>query len=344
MSEFIGVSHLKNHIPTKRDLLFFDKIAIPTLDNFLPEISNSSVVSDLEWLQQQGVIFNTRYGRKEGERSEGDYIRFLTETPSLLITGSLSMFIEDPRFMDEYKEDPVSFIDIILKKWAGIDNDKVRNSMRSYVIEELNKYIIEFERHGTKGLKGKLDIVKYNSHESVVRITALGLRENYALDAVPLLVRHHDYVFPPMIKSNYNDVMSIVIKKLPTPDDSTPLEQVLDYKNDPNSKTHILRLRKWMRKLSKDNLAPIEIEQELEYLISEYETHMKLNKMKINNTALETTLTMTAEVAENIVKIKWKDAMKSLFTFKHRKIALIEAEKNAMGREVAYIVKTNNEF
>ena len=51
-----------------------------------------------------------------------------------------------------------------------------------------------------------------------------------------------------------------------------------------------------------------------------------------------------AETAENIAKLKFSALAKSLFALKHRRIELIDAERQAPGRELAYIVRARERF
>ena len=94
----------------------------------------------------------------------------------------------------------------------------------------------------------------------------------------------------------------------------------------------------------KKELRTIEIEQELEWLLQEYEAHMLLHKMKISRGLFETVITGAAEFAEDLVKVKWSKLAQSLFAISHRKIELLEAERNAPGRELAYVSLSNRKF
>ncbi len=139
-------------------------------------------------------------------------------------------------------------------------------------------------------------------------------------------------------------VVNVSITKLPTPTPNTPWEQIQDFRQDSDSKEKYNRIKKWIRKIAKENLRTNEINEEIEDLINDYEKYMKIHKIKTNHSILKSTVITTAEMIENIVKLKFGEAAKQVFSFENRKISLLEAEMKAPGREIAYIIKAREEF
>lgn len=146
---------------------------------------------------------------------------------------------------------------------------------------------------------------------------------------------------PYIRKSN---VTQVVISNLPLPNNETPWEQIIDYRNDPDNQKNLLNLRRWIRKISTETISPKEIEEEIEWLISEFENNMKIHKMKANTETLEVIVKTPFEFIENLVKLKFSKIPEPLFAFKKRQINLLEAEQNAPGREMAYIIKARDTF
>ncbi len=140
--------------------------------------------------------------------------------------------------------------------------------------------------------------------------------------------------------SSKSNVTQIVIKNLPLPSNETPWEQIIDYRKDAKTQERLLDLRRWIRKISTENLTPHEIEEEIEWLINEFENHMKLHKMKANTEAVEVITKAPLEFLE----LKFSKIIEPLFVIKKRKINLLEAEMTAPGREISYIVKTQEAF
>lgn len=168
------------------------------------------------------------------------------------------------------------------------------------------------------------------------------LRDHIGADACPVFSKtFHSLEYQ---EANKDDVVQIVINALPLPDESVSWEQILEYRSDPESESKFLALRNWMAEIGKAKFTAIEVEEKLEYLINQYQQHMKLHKIKTNTGTLETILTIGLGLLENIVKLNLERVAKGLFTLKHRKIELIEGELKVPGNEIAYIVKARETF
>ena len=139
-------------------------------------------------------------------------------------------------------------------------------------------------------------------------------------------------------------VIRIAIKELPVPDDSTSWEQIIEYRSDPDSQSKFLALRHWMSEVARAELTPAEVEEKLEYLIDQYQKHMKVHRIKTNASTLETIVTTGAEVLGDLASFKWGKAAEALFSLKRRQVALLEGELTAPGNEIAYIVKSRETF
>ena len=140
------------------------------------------------------------------------------------------------------------------------------------------------------------------------------------------------------------DVMDVVLASFPEPDEATPWEQIVEFRSDPDTRTQLLALRRWMSRVAQQDLSATEIADEIEWLVSEYQAHMRLHRMKITMGAVETVVTATAEALENVTKLRFGAVAKSVFFLKHRTIQLIEAERQAPGRELAYIIRARDHF
>jgi hypothetical protein len=140
------------------------------------------------------------------------------------------------------------------------------------------------------------------------------------------------------------DLVQVIIKKLPLPDGTTPWEKIIDYRRDPDNQNNLLALRRWIRKASIQNLSRNEIEEEIEWLINEFQRHMKFHKMKANTETLEVLVKVPFEILENLVKLKLSKIPEPFFALKKRQLMLMEAEINAPGKELAYIIKSREAF
>jgi hypothetical protein len=168
------------------------------------------------------------------------------------------------------------------------------------------------------------------------------------LNAFPILTlrRLIGKVFPSGITPDTTPVLEVIIKSMPIPDDQTAWEDIIEFRNDPESMKRLRRLRVWVRKFAKETTATslAEMKEEIEVLLDEYEEHMKLHRMKVNKGATETLLTVAGKVAEDLVKLKWGELAKLPFILKERKISLLEAEAKAPNRELAFISIVRERF
>jgi hypothetical protein len=138
---------------------------------------------------------------------------------------------------------------------------------------------------------------------------------------------------------------TIVLNSLPFPDESTSLERIIAFKNDPDKKRKRELLQRWTHRLAVKGISSEhEVTQELEWALHDYEEHMRFHKMKANRGILETVVATSAEIAEDLVKFRWGKLAQSLFSTSHREIDLLEAELKAPGRELAYVSKARTQL
>ncbi len=194
--------------------------------------------------------------------------------------------------------------------------------------------------------EAKITMEAYYQWVWMVRAIHQQFRERLDIDSCPFfpfnIYNIPDSKQPPFSKKN--DVYRLIIDALPIPDDSTPWEQIIEFRDDSDSQQKLLDLRNWVNEVARGDFTPIEIEQKVEYLLSQYKRHLELHKMKISKGTWETIIVSSAELLEDLAKFKWGKIAKSLFAIKHRKIALLEGELNSPGSEVAYIIKAKEAF
>ena len=141
-----------------------------------------------------------------------------------------------------------------------------------------------------------------------------------------------------------DSVAEIVLKALPVPEGSTPWEDILEYRRDPDSRRRFLRLKNWMNRALDQDRSPQDLHDEIQTLVAEYEDHMKLHRMKVEYGGLETLITSSAEILESLVRVRWTKAAKALFSIRRRRVQLLEAERKAPGRQLAYLAHVRGHF
>jgi len=146
------------------------------------------------------------------------------------------------------------------------------------------------------------------------------------------------------IKTEKGYVSRVVIKEMPEPSDAISLERILEFRRNPETKEKMLALRRWIHNTATKQLSQDEVAEELEWLIAEYQQHMRLYEMKYNLGTLEIVVKTIGELAEDLTKFRFGKISNLPFSLSHRRIELLEAELKAPGREIAYVVHARTKF
>ena len=221
---------------------------------------------------------------------------------------------------------------------------KVASRYRVEEVVKLSQKLIETGEVDVSDIENKTDIVDLIKAQDMIilRLMALIMETTKGVTAVTTFP-YTEYTRE-LQNSSKSNVIQITINKLPLPNNETPWEQIIDYRNDSENQKNLLNLRRWIRKVSTENLLTAEIEEELEWLMNEFQNHMKLHKLKANTETLEMMVKAPLEIIEIIKKLIVPKSPEPLFALKKRQINLMEAELNAPGREMSYIIKTRDTF
>lgn len=309
MSEFVAITTFPDaNISLKREALLFHRIGIHSFADDLRSLRGAGVT-------HAGGMFETL----EWLYEQG----VIFEPEPKLGHADLTHDLQYRAFLQDYRKYKQDETDLHIK-----------------LVESLNKVGADPMDTIKLFFRGVLSLSSAN--DTLSRLISIQLRRLHNIDAYPL-VRHYTLPSADLLTTDQN-VLDVVMKMMPGPDDSVAWEQVLEFRSDPDSWSKFLALRNWMSEVARAKLTPLEIGQKLEYLIDQYRQHMALHKMKSNVGALETIVISTAEFAEDLVKFKWGKIAKSLFSFRQRKVAVLEGELKSPGSEVAYIVKSQDAF
>jgi len=316
MREFVGVTYIgRIRSSLKREALVFNRIGIfmSGVDQYLR--LDPQFLAELEWLQAQDIAF----GIDPPVRPE----KMQSKTDVLTGIGWIANL---------YGEHDSLKAELLRLQVERKINDAERTNKRE-LLGNLNDLKQRVEAHR---------IHCFNMFDTFCRVFCRNLQITKGIDAFPL--NYNEELPSELPVANKADVIRIVIKALPIPDANTPWEQVVEYRSDPNSFEKIFALRQWINQTAKAGLSQREVQDNLEWLVFDYERHLKLHKLKTNPGAFETIVTVGAEFLESLAKVNWAKAARLLFTFKHRKVELLEAEMQSPGSEVAYILETRNQF
>jgi len=145
-------------------------------------------------------------------------------------------------------------------------------------------------------------------------------------------------------KVDKNYIIKFILNQIPEPADDISWEQLLDFRNDLDTKAKYFRLIEWVNQISKDNLEPSEFEEKYNYLYYDYLNQFKIHKIKNRASIIEVLINGTADFFENALRLKFGNITSSFFQIFKDETTLIESEQNITGRELAYIHKANKSF
>jgi hypothetical protein len=140
------------------------------------------------------------------------------------------------------------------------------------------------------------------------------------------------------------DVLRIVLNSFPIPNDDVAWDRIAEFRLDSDSRVKRSRLIDWINETARKDLSALEIEEKLEALLNEYSEHMKRHQVDYRRGSFAVVAITVAEIAEDLVKVKWSKLAKALFDIGHESAELRDAEAKAPGRELAYIDAANQEF
>lgn len=178
--------------------------------------------------------------------------------------------------------------------------------------------------------------------EYAVRLKILELRNSEGVDAVPVFFRRP--FSNPLKNPRREEVMRIILGFMPTPDRSTSLERIIDFRSDPDSRRKFVALKNFINDIGRSNLQRNEILDRIEWLINEYKAHSDMHKLRYGRSSLEILVTTTANTIENIVRLKVGKAIQGLFDVQRQRADLLKAELETPGREIAYLIKVQDQF
>jgi hypothetical protein len=298
----------------KRDTLFFDQILVWNIKNslnFFHVLGWSDLVRELEFLIKNEIILDL-YNSKTNSKFQSLNNEQKVELATALDLSELQNILSSEREMKEVLE-------------------RIKSIVKSENINEIQK-----------GLDKYLQIFLNTDPRTRSFSAIIGELENFT--TIPILKNFESFDFPAKNHGLKQDIVKLVINAMPTPNEDVSWEQILDFKSDSDSRSKFLAIRNWINEVSISNLKLNEIQEKLEYLIDQYEKHMRFHNLKSKKGILEAIVITSAEIAENLAKLKVGELAKGLFSIKNKQLYLMEEEMKAPGREVAYISKARERF
>jgi hypothetical protein len=174
----------------------------------------------------------------------------------------------------------------------------------------------------------------------IVRMIANDLQISLKQNAQPVV----EQMLETSPSSTSTAVVRIMMESLPIPNALNSWDDILAFKRDGETAHKLWSLKRWMSKLAKGGTDEAALRDEIEYTIQDYTHYLERAGLKTQHGAVETILVSTAEVLEDLVKLRWSKTLKSILGVRRANVELLELEAKAPGRECAYIVSARKQF
>jgi len=339
--QFVGVSTSYSNLRfLKQQLILFDRIAAPGLKRFLNLNEIKSWHKDeLDFLQEKNLLF---------------HMPTPFEKPS---PWNFTSYHSDMKIF-ENSDDPLQKLcfETIKKIEEGRRHDP-KFSRSQFLLEsnffERLGYRFDKDVEKTKPtskyptLSGEITLSDYKliilQTELAKRLISMILRNERGFDAIPCI--SHQLLLPPdYYSTDKTCVVHIILKEIPVISESTPWEDIFEFKENVDVKLTKDALRVWMSKVSREKYTKAEIEEELEFLINKYTTHMNFHKLKHRRGKQEILIKMPLGLTEDILKVRLEKMVDRFFEARLKESEFIASELNCPGQEVAYIVRVKEQF
>lgn len=304
-------------VSIKRDLLLFDTfyydpylltLQIDLLKNVSNLVKNDSSITDeiqtsVDYFSSKGLL--KEFSLQEFKEGKIKLLKIDNEGLEKIIKAVKAYDIVHKTFLDNYNR----AVDLLQKDY--------RSGFLKY-ISLLNDFRVFADYH--------------------VRLTSILVEKSRSGMSITPIIECTDKIEG----GKETEVLHLVIKNLPIPDELIPYDEIIDFKSQNERKYY--GLIQWINKVSKSEFDINEIEDELKFYTLEFEETLKLERAKYRLTNLEIILSLPLEIVENLVKLKWSQIPKTLISIKKSKIDLMLAESKLPGKEMAYISAAKKKF
>ncbi len=320
MKELIGVCSLDKIIveDLKRYYLFFDKLHIIGAKDWLYDVHNKNALQTVRPFINQ-VIF--MFWRDLSQKDLGEYQKYLT--------SELHWLVDQDKIILDDRE--------IALKYDGSENFKLVRANSQKISNFAFDFVKKIKKDNTQAYIDTVSLF----HELSLRDSNVWMNLNEECEVYPLIDK---FTSIKEIESKKQIVLKNTINKIPMPRPDVAWESIFEFKNDKDSFGSLLGLKCFINEMSKSNLSLSEIDEKTEYLLYKYEKALELHKIKSSSSILEMLIVGSAELIENVAKLKFGKIAKGLFKIGKSQIELMDLELKAEGSELSYLSKIKKNF
>lgn len=171
------------------------------------------------------------------------------------------------------------------------------------------------------------------------RMFAGYLRDAENLDVYPIFLPEFSSFEHDDPRLTKHDVLRICVGALPLPIYYVPWQQLLDYRNDPDTKDSFLLIKEWISEVARGTFPPVQVEETLEYLIDRFRRKQETHGINTTTTGLFAYVVTTPKVLETLAGVGPDWGTRALFEIDHCQIGLLPTESISPGSIVAFLLQ-----
>ena len=321
--EFVAIAHSLiglDESALKQVAVIFDRIGIQGLSI---DLSNAPFISPdfiklRAWLAELGILFDLDLDKLKSSTVH-DYANIL------------AMIIEDT--------------DLFTKPTFGMSAKEMAVASR-----EDEEKAAEIRKRGReadqKFQDGSIDPqtvweISQRLSTNTTRMFACQLRDIEDVDAHAVIPFEFSSLEQDDPRMGKHDALRICLGALPVPVESVPWEQIIEYRNDPDTQSSFRVIKEFLSEVARGSYPPVQIEETLEYLLNRFRRNLETHGINAATTALYAYVVTTPEFVETLAGVGPDWGTRALFSMDHCKLGLLDAESTSAGSAVAFLTQMN---
>jgi hypothetical protein len=302
-----------NYLPIRRDILFFDKILIDQrMLEMMMELGGLTIKLNKSEEIKHYLKYNSSF-------------LLLLQREGILISQDFSKKLEVQKIVEI----------------NGLNNVKELFNDHMIATEFLDERLHSPKKNVDFNM---VEFVRNLNQASYTysRIFYLSKLANSEFDYIPIMSNPKLYEPQNVFDKQY--VFRYILKEIPEPALDVPIEKLFEFRHDLDTKEKYYNLVSWINSVSQKEITNSEFEDIYYSLYYSYLAQFKLHKVEYKSSTFEILVNGVAEFFENALKLQFSKLSNSLFKLGKANVEMITSELNIKNRELAYIVKANENF
>ncbi len=199
------------------------------------------------------------------------------------------------------------------------------------------------EEEAVQAAADKFDFESFEGKALTTRLKSLVFMREHGAEAYPVYEAFRG--FSSGLNHSREAVLRIIFGRIPTPAEHVSWDEIVGYREDPESQRRFAALRMWINRAVALRTPAAEVVDELEHLTAEFEAHLRRHGMSYRLEPLETIVAKSPEaIAELTGRHGRVDSGVGLQMIRSYSSVFAAAEATAPGRELAYIIASQHRF